>query len=244
MPEDGFLLKPLLDLLFPSVCIACGRPTPGSLCLCDTCLAGVRYPVSPFCIRCGGGFAAGSGDDHLCGSCLRKPPPFALARSVALYEFPFDILLHRLKFGADRTVLSTLAAIAAPCDLSLFSSCDRIIPVPLYRQRLQKRGLNQSLVLARILFPEKAGAIRSDILQKTRNTPPQTSLGRNERKKNLKDAFTVTASSGIGGLNICLVDDILTTGTTVAECADALMRAGGAEVRVLTLARVPGSNTW
>ena len=242
MPEGGFFFQPLLDLLFPSVCVVCGKPAAGSLCLCDSCLAGVRYPGFPLCVRCGTPFKTDNGGDHLCGSCLRNPPPFACARAVALYESPVDTLLHRLKFSADRTVLSTLAALAAPVDLSAFSSCDLIIPVPLHRRRLQKRGLNQSLVLAQTLFPDTVKAIRSDILVRTRSTPPQTSLGRRERKENLKGAFAMTSDACIDGMSICLVDDILTTGTTVTECADTLMRAGAGEIRILAMARVSGKN--
>jgi ComF family protein len=246
MPKGAgtvFWLQPLLDLLFPSVCIICGESVPGSRCLCGRCFAQIRYPASPLCVRCGTVFPAGTGGDHLCGRCLRKPPPFALARAVAFYAPPVDRLLHRLKFRADRTVVSTLADIAAPFDRSSFSSSDLILPVPLHLRRLQHRGMNQSLILARALFPEKAPAIRPDVLVRTRNTPPQTSLDRRDRLRNLTGAFAVSGKMDVSGLRICLVDDILTTGTTVTECADVLMRAGAEEVRVLAMARVAGQRS-
>ena len=240
--QEGIYLRPLLDLLFPSVCAFCGASVLGDRCLCDSCMEKVRYPHSPLCIRCGTVFR--SGEDHLCGPCLRQPQPFTIARSVALYFPPVDILLHRLKFRADKTVLSTLSAMCFSFDFSLFSCCDLILPVPLHPRRLQSRGMNQSLVLAHVLFPAESGKIRPDCLLRTRNTPPQTGLGGRERRKNLRDAFMVPRTAGIRGLSICLVDDIFTTGTTVKECAGILMQAGAAEVRVLTMARVAGSGSW
>ncbi len=232
-----YWLHVLLDLLFPSTCAACRMPVSGSLCLCAGCMADVRYLHSPLCVRCGALFAAGNGGDHICGACLRRPPPFVLARAVVLYAPPVSTLLQRLKYGGDRTVLSTLTHLAVPFDLTPFASCDLIIPVPLHRKRLRERGLNQSLLLAHGFFSQDAQVIRPDILVRTRDTAPQTRLGGKERRKNLRSAFAVTRRADICGRSVCLVDDVLTTGATVIECAGALMRAGAGEIKVLTMAR-------
>ena len=209
----------------------------GSLSLCDGCMAEVRYLRSPLCVRCGALFAAGNGDDHLCGTCLRRPPPFVLARAIVLYAPPVSTLLQRLKYGGDRTVLSTLSHLAVPFDFTPFASCDLILPVPLHRKRLRQRGLNQSLLLSHGFFPQNAKAIHPDILVRTRDTVPQTSLGGKERRKNLRSAFAVTRKIDICGKSVCLVDDVLTTGATAIECAVTLIREGAKEIKVLTMAR-------
>jgi ComF family protein len=232
-----FWLQPFLDLLFPSVCISCEKPSSGPLCLCGSCRAEVRYLHSPLCVRCGALFVGGNGGDHLCGNCLRRSPPYLLARAVAVYAPPVSTLLHQLKYRTDRTVLSTLSDIAIHFDFTPFASCDLIVPVPLHPKRLRARGLNQSLLLARLFFPGEVKTIRSGILVRTRDTVPQTFLNGKERRSNLLAAFAVNRKADISGKSICLVDDVLTTGTTVNECAGTLMRAGAKEVKVLTMAR-------
>ena len=232
----GSWLHCFFDLLFPTICVSCGKPVSGSLSLCERCLAEVRYLGSPLCCRCGTLFVAGDGGDHLCGNCLAKPPPFILARSLVLYAPPVSTLLQRLKFGGDRTVLSTLMHLAVPFDFTLFASCDLIVPVPLHRKRLRERGLNQSLLLAHAFFPQEGQAIRPEILIRTRETVPQTRLGGKERRKNLRDAFAVSRDADIKGKGVCLVDDVFTSGATVIECAGTLIRAGAREVKVVTMA--------
>jgi ComF family protein len=233
----NYWLQPFLDLLFPVACASCRRISSGSLSLCDSCMDEVRYLRSPLCVRCGTLFGDGNGGDHICGDCLRRPPPFILARAVTHYAPPVSTLLHLLKYRTDRTVLSTLSHIAVPFDFAPFASCDLIVPVPLHLRRLRERGLNQSLLLAHIFFSRQAEAIHPEILVRTRDTVPQTGLGGKERRKNLRAAFAVIQDADINGKGVCLVDDVLTTGATVIECASALMRAGAKEVKVLTMAR-------
>lgn len=173
----------------------------------------------------------------MCGSCLRLPPPYILARAVAVYAPPVNTLLHRLKYGTDRTVLSTLSHLASPFDCSPFSSCDLIVPVPLHVNRLRRRGLNQSLLLSHVFFPKKSDSIHPEVLVRTRDTMPQTGLGGKERRKNLRAAFAVARRTDIVDRTVCLVDDVFTTGATVRECAATLLRAGAKEVKVLTMVR-------
>jgi ComF family protein len=119
-----------------------------------------------------------------------------------------------------------------------FADVDCIVVVPLSRQRLRKRGLNQAVVLARLFFADRPAAVKSDWLMRTRNTMPQTELGRAARMKNLRGAFQARPISDFQGAGVCLVDDVFTTGTTVTECSKVIMENGAAEVKVLTLARV------
>jgi ComF family protein len=238
MDRSKFWLRTLLNIFFPPVCGSCRKPLSHTHSLCDFCKNEIQYLRSPLCVRCGIPFAVSTGEDHICGNCIRTPPPYSLARGIAIYSPPVSELLHRLKYRADRTVLPSISFISVPFDFSEFASCDLIIPVPLYSKRLRQRGLNQSLLLARLFFPNQKKQIRTDILVRIRDTLPQTGLNGKERRRNLRAAFGIRTGADINGKNICLVDDVFTTGTTVSECAKVLLRTGANEVKIITMARV------
>lgn len=194
--------------------------------------------VSPLCVCCGDSLPGNTAVDHFCENCIRIPPSFHVARGVAIYQNPVKQLLHNLKYNFDTTVLGPLLLIAQSYDFSTFESCDIILPVPLHSKRLKRRGMNQALFLSRLFFPERKKDIYSDVLVRERPTISQTSLDLRGRKKNLKDAFLVKNVDIIENKVVCLVDDVFTTGATAEECSRSIISAGGAEVRVLTLARV------
>jgi ComF family protein len=159
-------------------------------------------------------------------------------RSLCLYDEPVAGLIHRLKYAADSTALPALAEIAAGCDLADCAAADLIIPVPLHVSRLRRRGLNQSLLLARLFFPTRRQAIHGEFLVRHRSTTPQTGLSGDARRRNLQGAFSLAPASGaIAGRHLLLIDDVRTTGSTLAECRRVLLTGGAARVSCLTLAR-------
>lgn len=231
------------ELIFPRRCTFCRRSfADAGEAICPDCLLLIPYLHSPLCSLCGRELPDSSGGDHLCGSCLRRPPVYAMARAVVRYQEPVSHLLHRLKYTTDTQVLPALSQIIAPfadaLQIDFHPASDRVIPVPLFSARLRKRGINQSLLLARLLFPTARDAILVDTLLRTRNTPPQTTLDGVARRKNLRAAFAVNSPETIMKRRIFLVDDVFTTGTTASECARALLAAGAREVCVITVARV------
>jgi ComF family protein len=230
-----------VELIFPRRCYFCrtGLAGEGQV-ICSDCLSEIHYLQSPLCSCCGRELPGSSGGDHLCGHCLRLPPVYARARAVVRYEAPVSHLLHRLKYAADTSTLPALAQVIEPFVHDFHSGTDRIVPVPLFSARLKKRGLNQSMLLARIFFPEAGDALLVDSLIRTRNTVPQTTLDGAARRKNLRGAFAVRSATAIQGHRIFLVDDVFTTGTTVIECGKALLAAGAIEICVVTVARVAG----
>lgn len=231
--------KEIGELLFPPRCVICGvfeKDVADGL--CATCLASVAYTCSPQCVVCGKNFKAAPTEDHLCEECLRCPPPYTMARGITFYEEPVRTLLHRLKYDFDTTVVEPLLKIAGNYDFSVFNSSDYIVPVPLHSKRLKKRGFNQALLLAKLLFPQRARNIVVDNLMKNRNTISQTALDASARRANLRSAFLTKHAGIFRNKRICIVDDVYTTGTTVAECARTLKRAGADNVVVLTFARV------
>ncbi|MFW2367030.1 MAG: ComF family protein [Desulforhopalus sp.] len=165
-------------------------------------------------------------------------PPFSLARSLVWYDEVVRELFLRLKFNADTSVIPGLCQLISGYDTTEFKQVDWIVPVPLHRLRLRKRGLNQSLVLARMFFPGHGHLLRTDLLVRTKNSRAQTLLSGVRRRRNLRGVFRTAKPEEIDGAVVCLVDDVFTTGTTVAECTRTMLKSGAREVKVLTMARV------
>ena len=235
------LIKGGADILFPRRCAACGKKLLGEFerSICSDCRSDISFLHHPLCRICGMELAGDKERKHICGGCLGYPPPFAMARSVVRYSRPVRKLLHRLKYSADTSVMPGIAELTSRFDMTPFDQCDCIIPVPLHLKRLRRRGLNQSVLLAKNIFPREVQAIlQADFLIRTKNTAPQTTLNGVKRRKNLTGAFVVAEKANIEQKTICLVDDVFTTGTTVSECSRVLCRKGAREVRVLTFTRV------
>jgi ComF family protein len=227
-----------LDFVFPPRCPACAERTK-HVALCDTCAAAIAPARSPLCPSCGESFP-GSGPDHCCSRCLRRSPHFARARACALYchdrHSPLIDVLHRFKYGRDVTLAPVLGAFLADhCPLP--DDHDLVIPVPLDLERLRWRGFNQAAVLARVLAARRRRPLRPMALQRCRVTPPQVGLGEDERRRNIAGAFAVRDRAAVRRRTILLVDDVMTTGATVDECAKTLRRAGARRVDVAVLAR-------
>ena len=229
------------DILFPHRCAACGKKLFGisERKICENCSGDITFLQHPVCRICGMELVGDKVRENLCGECLGNSPPFLLARSVVRYSTPVQKLLYGLKYGKDTSVLPGIAEIISHFDMALFDQCDYVLPVPLHPRRLRQRGLNQSVLLAKIFFQKRAQTIlNANSLLRTRNTVPQTTLDGGMRRKNLKGVFAMVNKAGIGGKIVCLVDDVFTTGTTVTECSRVLLYHGAREVRVLTLTRV------
>jgi len=229
------------DILFPRRCAACGEKLFGlpKRKICSDCRADIFFLRHPVCRICGKELGGDKGREYLCGDCLRGVPPYTLARSVVRYSAPIQKLLHGLKYGKDTSVMPGIGEIVSCFDISPFYHCDYVMPVPLHPRRLRQRGLNQSVLLAKIFFRKQAETVlNSDSLLRIKNTAPQTTLGGRLRRKNLRGAFMLVDRVNIAGSTVCLVDDVFTTGTTASECSRVLLRHGVREVRVMTLARV------
>ena len=149
-------------------------------------------------------------------------------------------MLLALKYGGCLTGVDSLGALAVASGIaSQFRTPDLVVPVPLSLLRLRERGFNQALCLAKACFPQWRERIDPDLLQRSRHTPPQSRLSGKERRANLKHAFRLVAPDQVAGLNILLVDDVFTSGSTVHECSLALRSAGAKHIEVFTLARSP-----
>ena len=235
------ILTGIADLVFPPRCVTCDDllEQHDSLPFCPSCLDGIRFIRPPLCPRCGLPFPFAEGEDHLCGDCITTERPYAVARAVGLYEETLLTAIHRFKYRGRSGVGKILGGIMADFageiwDMNLF---ERIIPVPLHRKRLRERGFNQAVILARELSTRFGIPLDFMSLRREIFTPPQVGLGREARSANVHGAFAVRHPDRIAGRRILLVDDVYTTGSTLAECARILIRAQAETVAVLTLAR-------
>lgn len=232
-----------IDLVYPPRCAVCERflhPGEGRG-ICLDCMEGMKEVRSPLCVRCGVPFEAGTGEDRLCGRCLREPPAYEAARSLLVYEGAALEAVHRFKYGGKTRLaeilgpgLAGLARSWLPVDLRPL-----VVPVPLHPRRLRERGFNQSLLLARHVADLPGFDLDYLSLRRSRHTPPQAALGRDRRRGNVQAAFDVEAPAAVEDRDILLVDDVSTTGSTLEACSLALRRAGARRVFGLTLARAP-----
>ncbi|HEU4669313.1 MAG TPA: ComF family protein [Dyella sp.] len=219
--------------LLPPRCLLCGAAGDDDLDLCRDCAAELPRNRS-CCARCALPLAQPA---PLCGRCQRQPPPWDAAWAPFRYGWPLDRLEARFKFGRDLAAGRSLAALwlrearpLAPPAL--------ILPVPLHRARLRQRGHNQALELARPLARALGLPLRHDLLLRPRATSAQSELDAAARRRNVRGAFAVRRHAVAPG-HVAIVDDVMTTGSTLAECTRALRRAGARRVEVWALARAP-----
>ena len=235
------IISSLMELLFPASCLACGQPPEqgNDVMFCRGCLSEVKLISEPLCTCCGRPFHKATGGDRLCGLCLTGHYHFDLARALVRYQPPITTIISSFKYHGQTTSLKSFQAIQQQLPgLTQLNQPDLIIPVPLHLKRLQQRGFNQALLLARAFYQNQHQLIDFRVLERHRYTEPQTGLSGKVRRKNLKNAFRVKDEEIVKGKRVVLVDDVFTTGTTVNECAKVLKKAGAKEVLVLTMARV------
>ena len=227
-------------------CVVCeavaARVASGAV--CDACWQSVRFITPPFCFRCGDPLSVGpnvsSADPFPC-TCPQLPADVHIARALGSYEGTLRLAIHALKYQSHRSVAPKLARLIVERYDPVLAGADAIVPVPLHRRRRWRRGFNQC--------EEIAGHLPLPVwrvLRRVRHTPPQTGLTAAERRMNVQRAFAprrVGRPSRVAGRCIVLLDDVSTTGATLAACAAVLKRLGAREIRGLTIARTRQSSS-
>jgi ComF family protein len=230
------------DLVFPPACLSCRQATETHGSLCAACWSKVRFIERPFCERLGAPFAVDLGNEGLLSpEAVANPPVYGRARAVAHFEDgPVRDLLHRLKYGDRMELAKPLGAWMARAGAELLVDADLIVPVPLHRGRLSARRFNQSQALAQAISASSGVPTDPLCLARVRPTQSQTSLTATQRAINVQGAFRVRSdmAARIEGRAIVLVDDVMTSGSTVNAASRALLRAKARRVDVLVFARV------
>src|SRR5215218_3967949 len=228
MPDTSqTYLAALADLFYPERCVGCERRA--SDVLCRTCFEALPSVGNPVCGRCGLPTAFAT---FVCEGCKNVDFGFASARAPLKYDGVGKKIVHALKYRGYKRVVGRLAA---PLMLQVLDNTrfDAVVPVPLHRSRLRKRGFNQAELLARVVA-EQMKATVSDTLEVVRSTRDQVELSAAQRRANVAGAYSATKP--LRG-KILLVDDVFTTGATMSACAASLVQAGAKEVHALSLCR-------
>lgn len=253
------VLSSIDAMLFPRKCVVCrsflhgprrydrgigSAPFDGlASYLCPECVGECRPIAPPLCTQCGRMFTSRIVGDHVCGDCIEHPMPFRKARAWGAHEGALLRVVHSFKYHHQRFLDRPLGILLYRAFRTHWRSgeIDVIIPVPLHSKKLRQRGFNQSRLLIRHWprDPDGDALIRHsfDWLIRTRWTRSQTGLRRKERQANMRGAFALNGRPPLASKNVLLVDDVYTTGATVAECARVLLAGGARRVDVLTLAR-------
>ena len=236
-----------MDWLLPAHCLLCGLYSgilysgslfSGSGRLCAACSEELPRPGLA-CRRCA--LPCNPSELMLCGQCLAHPPAWDEAVAALFYDYPVDHLVQRFKFQRNLACGQLLAdellhEILRRVGQSRASLPQVLIPVPLHFARRFHRGFNQAEFLARQLGKQLGIPVRVNGLRRIKSTPAQSGLDRKARRKNLKGAFSC---QDMTGLELALIDDVLTTGSTLGECVAVMKTAGAARVSVWVAARAP-----
>ncbi|MGI8423036.1 MAG: ComF family protein [Chloroflexota bacterium] len=228
-------VETLLDAIFAARCVGCGRIGAH---FCARCVARVEPVPPPWCDSCGAtlrGAVPGAAPAR-CADCRRDPLPLAGVRSAGLLKGPLRRAVHRLKYGGRTAAARALAEAMgrAVASLGPLPAETVLVPVPLHPSRLRERGFNQAERLAAPLAAATGLPLRPAVLR-VRATPSQVGLSRAARRVNLRDAFAAAAE--VSGATVLLVDDVITTGSTLGSAAAACRAQGARAVYAVTLAR-------
>ncbi len=198
----------------------------------------LHFLDTPCCDACGFPFEYDQGEGALCLACHGLRPAFDHARAAIAYDELSRRLILDFKHGGRTDGLGFFAVQMQRAGRDMLKSCDMLIPVPLHKKRLRERRFNQAALLARALSRRTGLSYETDVLMRTKHTPPQGSSRAPARRKNVAGAFKVEHRPEIDGRHIVLIDDVYTTGATLNACARVLRKAGARQIDALTLLRV------
>ena len=222
-------ISSIINRIAPRSCLLCSAPA-GTRQLCRACLTDLPWHRQPQCPQC----AAPTPDGQTCGVCLKHPPAFGRTLAALAYAFPLDQMIPRLKYHGQLAIAPALGE----CLMRAVERAprpDRLIAMPLHPARIRERGFNHASEIAREVAKRLDLPLDTASCQRIRDTPPQMGLKHDARRRNVRGAFA--CSGDVRGQHIALIDDVMTTGTSLDELAATLKRAGAREVTCWVAAR-------
>ncbi len=239
----------LLDLLVPAFCVGCDRRLargPAGLLLCARCRGRLApLPRDSLCTSCARPLPPGSQRQTRCIACHSHPPPYDRLIAVWSYGPPLDRVIRALKFRRLDFLIERLADEALRHQpFAADGPFDSVVPVPLSTVSRLQRGFDQAERLAERLALRLNVSLARPLRRRARWTRPQSRLGREDRRSNLRDAFVARSPFGLGGQRLLLVDDVFTTGATLGAAARTLRSAGCGPITAFALAATPLETDW
>lgn len=214
-------------------CITCLKTTHNSSGFCEPCRKDLPW-LKTHCSICA--LPLPAQQDHLiCGKCLKSKPSFTKVQAPFLYMFPINHFIGKIKYNKKPQYIGPLASLLINSS-TIPSTIDLIIPIPMHRSNLQKRGFNQAELLAKEMSNHLGIEIDTHSLKKNKKTIPQMELDRDQRLKNQRGVFIC---DDLKHKHILLVDDVMTTGATMEAATRVLLKAGATSVHVIVIARTP-----
>lgn len=232
-------IAPIVNLVFPPRCPLCGEGLSEQQGLCTACWSELAIPGAPCCSLCQRPFPDGMPAGSICAPCLADPPKHDGIAAGTLYNEASRKLVLAFKHG-HRIALAPLLARLMIARLGDIGPDWIVVPVPLHRWRLWRRGFNQAALLAHEIARTRGAMLLVDALQRHRQTPSLGGLGRKARARALGAAIRINArqAARVKGARVLLIDDVLTSGATSSACVSVLRRAGAERVRIACFARV------
>jgi competence protein ComFC len=233
------MFRALAALLYPPICTICSASVSPDEYLCEECHAKVPRIAPPFCATCSEPFSGAITSSFSCANCAHRKLYFESAVAVYRSRAVVRRVVHKFKYNGEmylRHIVARWLNAALDDERLRDRSFDIIVPVPLHPARERERGFNQAALLARLLGKKRSIPCRP-ALERVRYTTTQTLFDRTERMENLHNAFRLRKNMDVRQLRVLLIDDVLTTGATLSECARVLRRAGASSVYAATAAR-------
>jgi ComF family protein len=230
--------RQIVDIVYPPICLACGALTGRHGAVCASCWREIRFIERPYCEVLGLPFSYDPGAGMLSAQAIADPPVFQRLRAVTTFDGAARAMVHGLKYRDRGDLAPIMAGWMERAGKDCLADADAIIPVPLHRTRFVLRKFNQAAELARHLSRRTGMPYLPSVLVRTKRTHRQIGLSARARQENVRAAFAVSAGheAEVFGKRLVLIDDVYTTGATVAAATRALKKAGAAQVSVLTFA--------
>jgi ComF family protein len=233
-------MEKFLKIIFPPKCVLCGKKVNEANTLCNKCWNEVKPIQKPFCSKCSSPLEIDVDENHICLACMKNKPNYIKLRSAFAYNDAVAKIVSKFKFSDAVYLRSFMAKNILRAGVDIIDDINIFIPVPLHLKRLRERKYNQSLLLCNELAKMTNKKVIADFLLKTKHTLPQVGLSETERETNLKNKFFVNQSYVLAdykNFNFAIVDDVVTTGSTINECIKTLNDFGIKNVYALSFAK-------
>ena len=236
------LLNSIIKLIFPPKCPLCEKIVEEDETLCKDCWEKIKFIKEPFCDKCSSPLDYKASSKVICAHCLQTKPLYIKLRSAVVYNSFVSKIIFKFKFYDKIHLKRFMAKVMVNAAQDIIKDIDILIPIPLHKKRLIFRKYNQSLLLAEEIAKITNKQVIYNFLYKNKHTIPQVKLKQKDRIKNIKGKFSINKNylkeiDKYTNLNFALIDNVVTTGSTIKECIKVLNKVGIKNVYVISFAK-------